>query len=233
MLINLSGTVPEKWLDGFFDVLGTTTTGKQPKPRKPSVRVIFPTADEVRRSLDGYRSGSSIHMKLDSQMQKLQLKYMKPLLCTWAGDAKEGNQVREAGRRRAAPHIKTFIRFSDDDCNNIDWTLVTSANLSKQAWGEMANKQGDVNIKSFEIGVLVCPQWLAEDGQKAVMVPVFKKDKPEVDVPEDADKVIGVRMPYDLPLTSYLEGEEPWCAERSHAEPDWQGVAWPGFNPRV
>ena len=105
MLINLSGTVPEKWLDGFFDVLGTTTTGKQPKPRKPSVRVIFPTADEVRRSLDGYRSGSSIHMKLDSQMQKLQLKYMKPLLCTWAGDAKEGNQVREAGRRRAVHQV--------------------------------------------------------------------------------------------------------------------------------
>ncbi|THW38291.1 phospholipase D/nuclease [Aureobasidium pullulans] len=231
--ISSVGTAPEKWLDGFFDVLGTTTTGKQPKLRKPSVRVIFPTADEIRRSLDGYRSGSSIHMKLDSQMQKLQFKYMKPLLCTWAGDAKEGDQVREAGRRRAAPHIKTFIRFSDDDCNNIDWTLVTSANLSKQAWGEMANKQGDVNIKSFEIGVLVCPQWLAEDGQKAVMVPVFKKDKPEADAPEDADKKIGVRMPYDLPLTPYLEGEEPWCAERSHAEPDWQGVAWQGFNPRV
>jgi tyrosyl-DNA phosphodiesterase-1 len=232
--ISSVGTSSEKWLEGFFDVLGTTTAGQQPKAKKPLVRVIFPTADEIRRSLDGYQSGNSIHMKLNSVMQKAQLKYMKPLLCTWAGDSKEDqNGVRQSGRRRAAPHIKTFIRFSDENCDNIDWTMVTSANLSKQAWGEMANKQGDVNIKSFEIGVLVCPQWLGGNGEKVAMVPVFKKDKPEMGVSEGVDKVIGVRMPYDLPLTPYDENEEPWCAERQHAEPDWKGVVWGAYNPNM
>ncbi|KAH0290842.1 phospholipase D/nuclease [Aureobasidium namibiae CBS 147.97] len=233
--ISSVGTSSEKWLEGFFDVLGTTTAGQQPKAKKPSTRIIFPTADEIRRSLDGYQSGNSIHMKLDSVMQKAQLKYMKPLLCTWSGDSKEDQDgVRQAGRRRAAPHIKTFIRFSDDSCTRIDWTLVTSANLSKQAWGEMANKQGDVNIKSFEIGVLVCPEWLADDGEKAAMMPAFKKDKPDADgVLEEVDKIIGVRMPYDLPLTPYGEDEEPWCAERQHAEPDWKGVVWGSYNPSV
>ncbi|KAI5199363.1 hypothetical protein AUEXF2481DRAFT_682989 [Aureobasidium subglaciale EXF-2481] len=232
--ISSVGTAPEKWLEGFFDVLGTTTTGQQARNKKPTIRVIFPTADEIRRSLDGYQSGNSIHMKLDSQMQKQQLKYMKPLLCKWAGDL-DGNldDVRQAGRRRAAPHIKTFIRFSDDSCKNIDWTLVTSANLSKQAWGEMANKQGDVNIKSFEIGVIVCPQWLAPGGEKAAMVPVFKRDEAEADVAEGVDRVVGVRMPYDLPLTPYSKDEEPWCAERSHAEPDWKGIVWETYNPRA
>lgn len=232
--ISSVGTSSEKWLEGFFDILGTTTAGQQPKARMPSTRIIFPTADEIRRSLDGYQSGNSIHMKLDSVMQKAQLKYMKPLLCTWSGDTKEDRDgVREAGRRRAAPHIKTFIRFSDESCNRIEWTLVTSANLSKQAWGEMANKQGDVNIKSFEIGVLVCPQWLADGEEKVAMVPVFKKDKPEMDALEEVDKVVGVRMPYDLPLTSYAEDEEPWCAERPHAEPDWKGVVYGMYNPHV
>ncbi|KAI5200134.1 phospholipase D/nuclease [Aureobasidium subglaciale] len=232
--ISSVGTAPEKWLEGFFDVLGTATTARQPKTKKPVVRVIFPTADEIRRSLDGYQSGNSIHMKLDSQMQKQQLKYMKPLLCKWAGDLDESlDDVRQAGRRRAAPHIKTFIRFSDENCKTIDWTLVTSANLSKQAWGEMANKQGDVNIKSFEIGVLVCPQWLASGGEKAAMVPVFKKDKPEADDGEGGDRFIGVRMPYDLPLTPYDDNEEPWCAERSHVEPDWKGIVWETYKPRA
>jgi tyrosyl-DNA phosphodiesterase-1 len=232
--ISSVGTSSEKWLEGFFDVLGTTTAGQQPKAKKPLVRVIFPTADEIRRSLDGYQSGNSIHMKLDSVMQKSQLKYMKPLLCTWAGDSKEDQDgVRQAGRRRAAPHIKTFIRFSDESCDRIDWTLVTSANLSKQAWGEMENKQGDVNIKSFEIGVLVCPQWLGDEGEKVAMVPVFKKDKSEMDGLEGVDRMIGVRMPYDLPLTLYGEDEVPWCAERQHAEPDWKGVVWGAYNPNM
>jgi tyrosyl-DNA phosphodiesterase-1 len=154
--ISSVGTSSEKWLEGFFDVLGTTTAGQQPKAKKPLVRVVFPTANEIRRSLDGYQSGNSIHMKLDSVMQKSQLKYMKPLLCTWAGDSKEDQDgVRQAGRRRAAPHIKTFIRFSDESCDRIDWTLVTSANLSKQAWGEMENKETSTSKASRLVSLYV------------------------------------------------------------------------------
>ncbi|KAH0103549.1 phospholipase D/nuclease, partial [Aureobasidium melanogenum] len=233
--ISSIGTLYEKWLNGFFDVLRTTTTGQLPRSEAASVRIIFPTANEIRRSLDGYQSGSSIHMKLDSDVQKKQLSYLMPLLCTWAGDTNgDRNGVQQAGRRRAAPHIKTFIRFSDNDCNKIDWTLVTSANLSKQAWGEMANKNREVNIASFEIGVLVCPQWLAGEGEKASMVPAFKKDSPDVNTTSEGfDRVIGVRMPYDLPLAPYAGNEVPWCAERSHDEPDWKGVMWQTYNPRM
>ncbi|KAG9669849.1 phospholipase D/nuclease, partial [Aureobasidium melanogenum] len=233
--ISSIGTLYEKWLNGFFDVLRTTTKEQQPKSEAASVRVIFPTADEIRRSLDGYQSGSSIHMKLDSDIQKKQLSYMKPLLCTWAGDTNgDRNEVQRADRRRAAPHIKTFIRFSDNDCHKIDWTLVTSANLSKQAWGEMANKNREVNIASFEIGVLVCPHWLAGEGEKASMVPVFKKDNPDVNTTSEGfNKLIGMRMPYDLPLAPYAGNEVPWCAERPHDEPDWKGLKWQTYNPRV
>jgi tyrosyl-DNA phosphodiesterase-1 len=234
MQVSSIATASEKWLAGFINVMATTASGEEEEEEstpttEPWVRVIFPTADEIRRSLDGYRSGSSIHMKLDSQTQKQQLQFMKPLFCTWAGDKAEqtAGPVREAGRRRAAPHIKTYMRFSNDECNAIDWAMLTSANLSKQAWGEMANKQQEVSIKSFEIGVLVCPQWCADEGQKVAMVPVFKKDMPGMDaLLHGVDKLVGVRMPYDLPLSSYSEDEEPWCAERWHMEPDWTGVSW-------
>lgn len=232
-------TLPVKWLESFYDVLGTTkapSTFPSSTP-KPTIRVIFPTTDEVRRSLDGYSAGSSIHMKLDSTSQQTQLAYMKPQLCHWATDNNTAlpgrdTEIREAGRHLAAPHIKTYLRFSDGACKFLDWAMVTSANLSKQAWGEQTNKEGKTRISSYEIGVVVWPGLFAEQGEKVVMVPTFKKDMPE-DAVENADKVVGFRMPYDLPLVNYGQDDLPWCAERKHGVPDRNNVVWEGYKNTV
>lgn len=53
-------------------------------------QIVFPTADEIRRSLDGYASGASIHTKVQSKQQVSQLQYLKPLLHHWANDSLEG-----------------------------------------------------------------------------------------------------------------------------------------------
>ena len=59
-------------------------------------------------------------------------------------------------RNLAAPHIKTYIRFSRR--GNVDWALVTSANLSTQAWGAGRGRvDGSVRVCSYEAGVLVWP----------------------------------------------------------------------------
>ncbi len=97
-----------------------------------------------------------------------------------------GKNVREAGRRRAAPHIKTYVRFSDAGKTRIDWALVTSANISKQAWGEAANAEGKVRISSYELGILVWPELY---GKNTTMVPVFKQDLPQPDGTETEEKV--------------------------------------------
>ncbi|KAI5309610.1 putative PHD type zinc finger protein with BAH domain-containing protein, partial [Ascosphaera atra] len=192
--------------------------------------------------------------------QKKQLQYLRKYLCHWAGDAKDTGRrleteqgeketgsvsVREAGRRRAAPHIKTYIRFADKDMTRIDWGMITSANLSTQAWGSAANDRGEIRICSWEIGVLVWPELFTDGGQgqpqepgqegnkPAVMVPVFKRDT----VPEDAlpsvkagvqrpTSIVGFRMPYDLPLTPYGETDIPWSNSNVHTEPDWMGQTW-------
>lgn len=60
---------------------------------EPSFKVVFPTPDEIRRSLDGYQSGASIHTKTQSTQQAKQLQYLKPRFCHWANDA-EGGQGR-------------------------------------------------------------------------------------------------------------------------------------------
>ncbi|KAL8627411.1 hypothetical protein Q9189_006901 [Teloschistes chrysophthalmus] len=178
-------SIGEKWMkDTFLKALSPTPSLP---PQRPKFSLVFPTADEIRRSVDGYASGGSIHMKTENPGQKKQLAYLKPALCHWAGDHEQASEyvpivngppLRQALRRRAAPHIKTYIRFSDQAMTNVDWAIMTSANLSKQAWGEAADATGNVRICSYEIGVVVWPA-LWQDAGVAEMVPVFGRDMPE------------------------------------------------------
>ncbi|KAJ4985916.1 tyrosyl-DNA phosphodiesterase [Stagonosporopsis vannaccii] len=292
------------WLSHFQSVLTRSHSPEVSNPARPDFNIIFPTAEEVRTSLDGYESGGSIHMRIQSAQQQKQLQYIQPLLCHWKYPPSTASQPptdvmktiqirREAHRGPAAPHIKTYIRFSDDSHSNIDWALLTSANLSKQAWGDVANKQGEVRIQSYETGVLVWPELYAssETRCEVSMVPTFGKDMPSAedvraepmphaqhstiagtDADEDDEEteeddsgvngdddetedeseqaqprnstdrgqtllqglekkriVVGLRMPYDLPLRSYSADDVPWCATQQYAEPDWKGRAWGGY----
>ncbi|KAI4223404.1 MAG: hypothetical protein L6R40_008508 [Gallowayella cf. fulva] len=261
-------SISQKWMTNFQNVLGARKSSLE-SPSTPKFSLVFPTADEIRRSVDGYACGGSIHMKTQTPAQRKQLDLLRPILCHWAGDqngtatsakSSEPPKVRQAQRQRAGPHIKTYIRFSDEDMTTVDWAMMTSANLSKQAWGEEVNGKGEVRICSYEIGVVVWPALWDEAG-KADMLPVFGKDTPEDEDagPYGEDKLqddeettdeeggegvfdyweerggrrkdrIGLRMPYDLPLVPYTKDEMPWCASRPCAEPDWMGRTWPGFG---
>lgn len=217
----------DTWIQQTF--FKSMIRGKGSSITNPSFKVIFPTADEIRRSLDGYQSGHSIHTKIQSQQQQKQLQYLKPLFCHWANDAEggselaEGAAVTDAGRKRAAPHIKTYVRSGE---NGVDWALLTSANLSKQAWGEAENASGEVRIASWEIGVLVWPELF---GKRATMRPCFMSDTPARGDDGDGGPVVGLRMPYGLPIQRYGAGEVPWVATASYSELDWKGAAWPGW----
>ncbi|EAQ87266.1 hypothetical protein CHGG_03885 [Chaetomium globosum CBS 148.51] len=208
---------------------GRSTT---PLAQRPSFKVVFPTPDEIRKSLDGYHSGSSIHTKTQSPQQASQLTYLRPMFHHWANDSDRGAPLsygdipKEAGRKRAAPHIKTYIRYSGygPEPPTVDWALLTSANLSKQAWGDAPNTRNEVRVASYEIGVLVWPELY---GEGATMVPTFMTDSlAEGEVPEGTATAVALRMPYNLPLQAYGEGEVPWVATEKHLEPDWMGRAW-------
>lgn len=266
----------DAWLRGTFqEALSTTKKQKSPpiSPSKPDFSLIFPTADSIRRSVDGYGSGGSIHMKRGSAQAAKQLEYLHRMLCHWAYDGSSGatnagnnastpfdltkphkSPVREAGRKRAAPHIKSYIRFTDESMTRMDWATMTSANLSTQAWGAKTNAAHEVRVCSYEIGVMVWPGLWGEDVE---MVPVFGKDLPEAaesegtaeasgdegtgsartdggrgEVGREPMKTVGLRMPYDLPLVPYKDDEMPWCAHMADSKVDWMGRAWPGFEAR-
>ena len=145
---------------------------------------------------------------------------MRPLLRKW--------HSLEAGRERAAPHIKTYGRVSAD--STFDWFLLTSANLSKPAWGAHEGKppnQG-LRLRSYEAGVLFNPAlW----GEGTVLVPVYKSDFPSEEqihwAKESGYKtIVGIRMAWDLPLKKYGDKDVAWVRNRSYEEPDWLGTIW-------
>lgn len=243
----------ERWINHFLNILRSGADQRH----VPSCRILFPTAENIRHCLGGYIAGASIHMKFQTGLAKSQLSVLRPVMVKWAKTnnmspvaAQRADSVSDAGRQRVGPHIKTYIRYSDTDMHTIDWAMISSANLSRQAWGDVPNERNEVRICSYEAGVMVWPQLFdekfvendvdntsiqtvgtANDGDnegKAVMVPAFKMDKPtnqSQDILKQPNliKLIGLRMPYDIPLVPYEENEDPWCNAIEHRTPDCCG----------
>lgn len=145
---------------------------------------------------------------------------MLPLLRQW--------HSLKAGRERAAPHIKTYGRVTRDQ--TFDWFLMTSANLSKSAWGSREGKPPNtgLRIRSYEAGVLLDPTlW----GDRTVLVPVYKSDTPSEEqirwAKDNGYKtIVAVRMAWDIPFKKYDDKDVPWVKNRTYDGKDWLGSSW-------
>ena len=254
--ISSIATLPQTWLNQFLRIIsGSATSSTAPQQRDPAdISIIYPTPSNVSRSLDGYASGGSIHTKAQSAAHLKQIAALRSTLCQWT---KGANEATRSGRDEAAPHVKTYVCFkskptTEKPCPDIHWALLTSANLSQQAWGTVratgkgVHKDDEVVVQSFEIGVLVWPELFAEDfntgedskadgapSREVVrMVPVFGKDIPS---PPDGnsthsrspDTLVGLRLPYDLPPTPYQQEDLPWSPQGMYEQPDQYGRRWP------
>ena len=220
---------------------------KAMKAMQPNVQhtlsIVYPTAPDVAASLAGYSCGGSIHMKIQSPAHQKQVATLRPHLCRWT----RAVHGEHAFREYAAPHIKTYINFQreptvQNTSPGINWALLTSANLSIQAWGtepkmpaaakgktksKFDATEAEVHIQSYELGVLVWPELWADDapGRCCTMVPTFGQDLPANTVGQTGT-VIGLRMPYDLPLTRYSVTDVPWSPHVPHLEPDRHGITY-------
>ncbi|KAK2952125.1 putative Tyrosyl-DNA phosphodiesterase 1 [Blattamonas nauphoetae] len=146
------GTLTEVWLDEFCTSLGfvpqtKSRLGEGSRARKLSL--IWPTVNSVRRSFFGYDSGGSLCLS-----KKAVRDFWKEHLCDWDAEV--------SGRQHLMPHCKFYLphRLCGDE-EDVEWIVMTSANLSKSAWG-FKTKEGKHHISNYECGVLLHPHRIEE-----------------------------------------------------------------------
>ncbi|KYN10021.1 putative tyrosyl-DNA phosphodiesterase, partial [Trachymyrmex cornetzi] len=105
-------------------------------------------------------------------------------------------KAKRTGRDRAMPHIKSYTRISPD-LKSISWFVLTSANLSKAAWGVQRNNH---YIMSYEAGIIFIPKLITG----TTTFPVEDEEDPAVPV---------FPIPYDLPLCRYESSDSPFVCE--------------------
>ncbi|VFQ81701.1 unnamed protein product [Cuscuta campestris] len=130
------GSLDEKWMTE----LATSMSAGMSDDKKPlglgEQMIIWPTVEDVRCSLEGYAAGSCI----PSPLKNVEKPFLKKYWAKW--------RATHTGRCRAMPHIKTFVRYHGQ---SVAWLLLTSANLSKAAWGALQKNNSQLMIRSYEI----------------------------------------------------------------------------------
>lgn len=170
----------------------------------PNLQLVFPSVENVRSSLEGYMAGGSIPYAFQTAQKQ---QYLNGYFCQWRSE--------QCGRSQAAPHIKTYLRTSPD-CSKMAWFLVTSANLSKAAWGAMEKKGAQLKIRSYEIGVLFLP---TDQENSCELLNVASDGAEATDQP-------AISVPFDLPLTAYNKDDQPWIWNARYMKPDSRGNSW-------
>lgn len=148
--------------------------------------LIYPSKYNVLDSWNGPLDGFCL--PYNKELHKKQL-WLRDHMCLW--------ECYSRKRAKAMPHIKTYCRISS--CyTKMSWFLLTSANLSKAAWGRKLKSNDEINyIMAYEAGVLFLPQFLV--GSDTFSIDVTEKNESSY-----------FTLPYDLPLTEYSYTDVPW-----------------------
>ncbi|KAM6467476.1 tyrosyl-DNA phosphodiesterase 1 isoform 1-T1 [Liasis olivaceus] len=204
--IGSMGVDQSKWLcSEFRESLGTLGSSMKTLPSEVPIHLIFPTVENVRQSLEGYPAGGSLPYSMQTAQKQL---WLHSYFHKWSAET--------SGRSHAMPHIKTYMRVSLD-FQKIAWFLVTSANLSKAAWGAFEKNGTQLMIRSYELGVLFLPsEFGLNTGYFQVKENMFSDTS-----------VLSFPVPYDLPPEKYESKDHPWIWNIPYTKaPDTHGNMW-------
>ncbi|NXI46106.1 TYDP1 phosphodiesterase, partial [Galbula dea] len=207
--IGSMGVDGSKWLCSEFQESlvaagsSVTTLLKSDVP----IHLIYPTVNNVRQSLEGYPAGGSLPYSIQTAQKQL---WLHSYFHKWSAEV--------SGRSHAMPHIKTYMRLSPD-FQKIAWFLVTSANLSKAAWGALEKNGTQLMIRSYELGVLFLPSAFGLDkGYFQVRGKILSESK---------GSTTYFPVPYDLPPEQYGSKDRPWIWNIPYTDaPDTHGNMW-------
>ncbi|KAI5430353.1 tyrosyl-DNA phosphodiesterase 1 [Lathyrus oleraceus] len=227
------GSLDEKWMVELASSMSAGLSEDKVPLGMGEPQIIWPTVEDVRCSIEGYAAGGAI----PSPMKNVEKAFLKKYWAKW--------KASHTGRSHAMPHIKTFARYNNQ---NLAWFLLTSANLSKAAWGALQKNNSQLMIRSYELGVLFLPSLLkrgcgfsctsnvkqSKDKCSTQGTSEMKKTKlvtlaaPTRDTTHSSSEVIiQLPVPYELPPLPYSSDDVPWSWDRRYFKKDDYGQVWP------
>ncbi|CAD5226464.1 unnamed protein product [Bursaphelenchus xylophilus] len=177
------GQNKDEWV---FKELAASMCGKDKVPKDLKFKLVYPSMKTMAESVDGWLSGGAFPW--DDNVYWRQ-KWMDKYFCDWRSD--------KLGRTRCMPHIKSYAAVTSD--GSVKWLLITSANLSKAAWGRLNRDGRSYSSHSYELGVLM----LADN-----------YDQP-------------LELPFDWPLTEYSKTDSPFRRNTTTSLKDCEGREYP------
>ncbi|XP_030102367.1 tyrosyl-DNA phosphodiesterase 1 isoform X2 [Mus musculus] len=201
------GPDESKWLCSEFkdSLLALREEGRPPGKSAVPLHLIYPSVENVRTSLEGYPAGGSLPYSIQTAEKQ---RWLHSYFHKWSAET--------SGRSNAMPHIKTYMRPSPD-FSKLAWFLVTSANLSKAAWGALEKNGTQLMIRSYELGVLFLPSAFGLDTFKVKQKFFSSSCEPTASFP----------VPYDLPPELYGSKDRPWIWNIPYVKaPDTHGNMW-------
>ena len=206
------GTTSEAYLrtlqTSMDTCLAAACGGKENLKNMPlSLRLVYPTAREIRESIEGYVGGGTV----PGSQKNVSKAHLQNLWYKWTSQSGSNPLATP----RIVPHIKSYYQVSGD---GFDWLCITSHNISQPAWGTIREnkKYGGQHlyIASWELGVFVSPQTLGVDR----LVPYG------ADTTTDGTSVATVPMPFCThALERYTPTDEPWAWDKVYTVPDAYG----------
>ncbi|XP_041488976.1 tyrosyl-DNA phosphodiesterase 1 isoform X1 [Microtus oregoni] len=201
------GPDESKWLCSEFkeSLLALREDGGTPGKSAAPLHLIYPSVENVRTSLEGYPAGGSLPYSIQTAEKQ---NWLHSYFHKWSAET--------SGRSNAMPHIKTYMRPSSD-FSKLAWFLVTSANLSKAAWGALEKNGTQLMIRSYELGVLFLPAAFGLDTFNVKQKFFSSSCEPMTSFP----------VPYDLPPELYGSKDRPWIWNIPYVKaPDTHGNMW-------
>lgn len=181
------GANPSAWLASEFVNSFRRDTQSLGLRKVPPIRVIYPSFNNVIQSHDGLIGGGCL--PYGSQVNQKQ-PWLQDFLYQWKAGVRH--------RSKAMPHIKTYARWHE---NRLFWFVLTSANISKAAWGSMSKAKTNptLRVNNYEAGVLFLPKFVTKTEHFSMSAadtstPVF----PQL---------------YDIPLTKYAIDDTPFVSD--------------------
>ncbi|KDO75548.1 hypothetical protein CISIN_1g006675mg [Citrus sinensis] len=226
------GSLDEKWMAELSSSMSSGFSEDKTPLGIGEPLIVWPTVEDVRCSLEGYAAGNAI----PSPQKNVDKDFLKKYWAKW--------KASHTGRSRAMPHIKTFARYNGQ---KLAWFLLTSANLSKAAWGALQKNNSQLMIRSYELGVLILPSAKrhgcgfsctsnivpseiksgsteTSQIQKTKLVTLTWHGSSDAGA---SSEVVYLPVPYELPPQRYSSEDVPWSWDKRYTKKDVYGQVWP------